>query len=145
MIISMFTMIFSMTEHGYVHIFQIFGVTFYINISVTDTHVQYVQSESIKKLTYMSALCAHSIGSLDIQIRLPHLIYRTTSTVNFLWPRDHMVARVRPSRQWLVAGLVPSRCLDYWLRIFNWTIGNRFLWHFNQNTNIFDVKWVNIG
>ena len=99
-----------MTEHVYVHIFRnIFGVTFYINISVTDTHVQ---SESIKKQTHMSPLCAHSIGSLDIQIKLPHLIYRNKSVwqseklvVNFVWMG--MVTKHfsiwSPSRFWYLA------------------------------------------
>ena len=69
---------FSITAYVYVLIFRsIFGVTFYINISVTDTPVQ---AENIKKQAKVSHLCAHSIVCLDIKTGLPPLIYMPTST-----------------------------------------------------------------
>ena len=148
--VHVMSMIFSVTEYVYGYIL----ICLYTHITLFSWRLISNQCNRLpcpnldhKEQTHMSTFCAHNIGSLDITTGLPPLIYRPTCAVNLLWSCDLMATIVCSSllqamacRQFAAKSVTQSL-----LHIFNWTTRNKFLWHFKQNTNIFDAKWVNTG
>ena len=60
--------------------------------------------------------------------------------INSLRPSDAYMRQWSNHRWfiwWLVAWSAPSHYLNQWWIIVNWTLGNKFQWNFNRNSNIF--------
>ena len=122
--------IFSMTGYVYVHLFRnIFGVTFYINISVTDTHVQ---AESIKSKATCPLCGRTALGVLTFRLDClpwstgPHV----PKTFMALWPYSggsSPAIKAMVCRQF-GAKTVPQLLIAY-IQLDHWKSDKR--WHFN--------------